>query len=275
MALKKKKDADNMSFLEHLEVLRWHLIRCTIAVLIGSIIAFFLKGFIFDTILFGPKKPDFFTYRLLCTISEKLGINEICINGLNFVLQTRSMAGQFSAHIWMAIWIGLVLAFPYILYEVWRFIAPGLYPKERTYARGFISVSSALFFMGVLFGYYVICPFSVSFLTNYQVSNEIVNNIDLSSYISLMVTSVLSCGLVFELPIIIYFLAKLGLVTPQILRKYRKHALIVVLIIAAVITPPDVTSQIIVSIPIAILYEASIFIAGYVVRAKKKEEQAS
>lgn len=176
------------------------------------------------------------------------------------------MAGQFSAHIWTSITAGFVIAFPYVIYEFWKFVSPGLLQNERSTARGFIFVSSLLFFIGVLFGYYVITPLSINFLGSYQVSGEVFNDFDLSSYIGLVRSSVIASGLIFELPIIIYFLTKIGLVTPDVLKKYRKIGLVVVLIISAVITPPDIVSQIIVAIPILVLYEISIVISKIVVR---------
>jgi sec-independent protein translocase protein TatC len=186
------------------------------------------------------------------------------------------MAGQFSAHIWTSIWAGFIVGFPYILYEMWKFISPGLYTKEKNNARGFIFIASMLFFTGVLFGYYVVAPLSINFLGGYQVSKEVFNDIDLGSYISTVRAAVIACGLVFELPIIIFFLTKIGLVTPEVLKKYRKISLVVVLIVSAVITPPDVASQIIVAIPILVLYQVSIYISGYVIRqeAKKNKKNA-
>ncbi len=262
---KQKKSPEQMSFLDHLEELRWHLIKSTLAVVIGGIVAFLLKGFIFDTIIFGPKRPDFWTYRMLCNLSTKLGFDEsFCLEELPFIIQSRKVAEQFSAHIWVSITAGFIIAFPYILYQFWQFVKPALYENERKNARGFIFTSSALFFLGVFFGYYVITPLSINFLGNYVASTQIKNEFDLSSYIGLVRASVLACGLVFELPIVIYFLARVGIVTPQILKDYRKFALVGVLILSAVITPPDIASQIIVSIPILILYEISIIIAKIV-----------
>lgn len=267
-----KKNPQEMSFLDHLEDLRWHLIRSTMAVVIVGIVAFVAKDFIFDVVLFGPKNPDFITYQVFCDISKFIGLEEsFCSKELNFRIQSRTMAGQFSAHIWTAIWAGFIIAFPYILYEAWRFISPGLYENERKNARGFIVIASFLFFSGVLFGYYLIAPLSVNFLTGYQVSKEVFNDIDLSSYISTIRASVIACGLIFELPILIYFLTKIGLVTPQFLRKYRKFALVLVLILSAVITPPDIASQVVVAIPILILYEISIYISKIVLRNEERK----
>lgn len=260
-----------MSFLDHLEELRWHLIRATLAVLIAASLAFVLKDFIFDVLLFGPKKADFWTYRTLCSLSQTLGFDEsFCFSDLPFRIQSRTMAGQFSAHIWTAITAGFIISFPYVIYEFWKFIAPAMLDNERKNAKGFIFISSALFFLGVLFGYYVITPLSINFLGSYQVSEEVFNDFDLSSYISLIRASVLACGLVFELPIIIFFLAKIGIVTPESLRKYRKFSLVAVLILAAIITPPDIASQVIVAIPIMVLYEVSIIIARIVVKKQHK-----
>lgn len=264
---------DEMSFLDHLEELRWHLIRSTVAVLVIAVVAFFLKDFIFDTIIFGPRKGDFITYEMFCKLGQFFNYeSDFCMEKLPFSIQNRTMAGQFSVHLWTSIWAGVIVGFPYILYEIWRFISPGLYENERKIASGFIFIASLLFFMGVLFGYYMIAPLSINFLGTYTVSQEVANQIDLNSYISVVRSSVISCGLVFELPIIIYFLTKLGLITPTFMRKYRRHALVLVLILAAIITPPDVASQIIVAIPIMLLYEISIFISVYVLKKEQKRK---
>jgi sec-independent protein translocase protein TatC len=270
---KKASPEKEMSFLDHLEELRWHLIRSTIAVVVLATLAFIFKRFIFDVLIFGPTRADFPTYAMFCELSQKLGMDAFCFQEMPFKIQSRTMAGQFSAHMWTSIYAGVIVAFPYILFEFWRFISPGLKEKERKSSRGFILIASVLFFLGVLFGYYLITPLSINFLGNYQVSEEVINQFDLDSYISLVRTSVLACGIVFELPILMYILTKIGLVTPEILRKYRKFALIIVLILSAVITPPDIVSQIIVAIPILILYEASIFISKIVIKNQKREER--
>ncbi|MDA0938424.1 MAG: twin-arginine translocase subunit TatC [Bacteroidetes bacterium] len=268
------KNTDEMSFLDHLEELRWHLIRSTLAILIFGAVAFVMKDFIFNQLIFGPKKIDFITYQWFCSISEALGQgNSFCITEMPFRIQSRTMAGQFSAHLWTSILAGFIVAFPYVIYEFWRFISPGLLDRERKHARGFIFVASLLFFIGVLFGYYVVTPLSINFLGNYTVSNEVFNDFDLSSYIGLLRASVLASGLIFELPIIIYFLSQIGIVTPEYLRKNRKFALVIVLSLSAIITPPDIASQIIVSIPILILYEVSIFISRFVVRRQQRSKQ--
>lgn len=262
-----------MSFLDHLEELRWHLIRATFAILVAGTLAFLFKEFIFDTILFGPKKMSFPTYKMLCKAANFIGVETtFCGDSLPFIIQSRTMAGQFSAHIWTSITVGLIVSFPYVIYEFWKFISPGLYENERKYAHGFIIISSLLFFLGVLFGYYVVTPLSINFLGTYQVSSEVLNEFDLSSYTGLVRASVLAAGLVFELPIIIYFLTKIGLVTPQFLKKYRKYALVLVLILSAIITPPDIASQVIVAIPVLILYQISIYISKIVLKRQAKRK---
>jgi len=271
---KKNSPEKEMSFLDHLEELRWHLIRSTLAVVVLGIVAFMFKGFIFDILIFGPSRPDFATYRLFCELSQALGMNAFCFQEMPFQIQSRTMSGQFSAHLWTSIYAGIIIAFPYILYEFWRFISSVLKQNERKGGRRFIMIASLLFFLGVLFGYYIITPLSINFLGSYQVSETVINQFDLGSYISLVRTSVLASGIIFELPIIMYILTKIGLVTPDILRKYRKIALIVVLTISAVITPPDVASQIIVAIPILILYEVSILISKVVLKNQRKRENA-
>ena len=268
---KVEKHAGEMSFLDHLEELRWHLIRATFAVVIAATVAFFMKSFIFDVLLFGPADADFFTYNILCRMSSSIGIEGgFCFDEMPFTIQSRTMGGQFSAHIWTAITAGFIIAFPYILYEFWKFISPALRSNERKNAKGFIFISSFLFFLGVLFGYYLITPLSINFLGKYQVSEKVLNEFDIGSYISLVRSSVVACGLIFELPIVIYFLTRIGLVTPQFLRKYRKFALVIVLIISAIITPPDILSQIIVAIPVLFLYEISIIISNIVFKREER-----
>lgn len=262
-----------MSFLEHLEDLRWHLIRSIIAIFIVAIFAFMAKDLIFSKILFGPKNPDFITYEVLCNIAKYLGLDESsCISEIPIRIQNRTMAGQFNTHIWTAITAGFIVAFPYVLYEMWRFISPALTLHEKKYSKGFIGIASLLFFLGVLFGYYVISPLSINFLGNYRVSPDVFNDIDIGSYMGLIRSTALASGIVFELPILIFILTKVGLVTPEVLRKYRKFAIVGILILAAVITPPDVASQVIVAIPILILYEISIYISKFVLRKEKKKQ---
>ena len=267
------EEQNEMSFLDHVEELRWHLVRSAGVVFLFSIVAFLMKDLIFNVILFAPKSADFVTYRFFCTVSKFFGADGLCIEDLPFTFQSLAMAEQFSVHIWTSITAGFILAFPFIIWEVWKFISPGLYDKERKGAKTFIVISSFLFFLGVLFGYYVVTPLSVNFLGSYSISDLVERNIKIGSYISLVRSSVLASGLIFELPIIMYFLTKMGLVTPDFLKKYRKHALVLVLVLAAIITPPDIISQVIVAIPILILYEVSIYISKMVIEPEHKKQR--
>ena len=194
-----------------------------------------------------------------------------CFDEMPFRIQSRTMGGQFSAHIWTSITAGFIIAFPYVIYQFWQFVAPAMHDNERKYAKGFILVTSLLFFAGVLFGYYVVTPLSINFLGKYQVSDMVFNDFDLSSYIGLVRASVLASGLIFELPVVIYFLTRVGVVTPQFLRKYRKYALVIVLILSAIITPPDIVSQIIVAIPVLVLYEVSILISRIIYKQEQRK----
>ncbi len=268
----KKKNINEMSFLDHLEDLRWHLIKITSAVVIVATFAFIFSRFIFDDIIFAPLEMSFPTYKWLCDIATYMSLDtSFCNDKIPLILQNRTMAGQFSADLWTAILGGFIMSFPYIIYQLWKFISPGLHENERKHSRGFIIISSLLFFLGALFGYYVITPLSINFLANYSISARVDNQIDISSFIGLVRSSVLASGIIFELPIIIYFLTKIGLVTPEFLKKYRKYALILVLVISAIITPPDIASQIIVAIPILVLYEVSILISKIVIRNQNRK----
>jgi sec-independent protein translocase protein TatC len=269
---KNKKTSGEMSFLDHLEELRWILVRSTAAILIGGIVAFIFSGYIFDHIIFAPKDGNFITYRFFCELANKYDLDKsFCVTDIPFKLINRDMEGQLNTDIWTSITAGFIMVFPFILYQVWKFISPALYERERRMAVWFIISTSLLFFLGVLFGYFLIMPLSINFLANYQISKLVQNNIDIDSYLSLIKTTVIACGLVFEMPIIIYFLAKIGLVTASFLRNYRRYAYVIILIIAAVVTPPDVVSQTIVTIPLVILYEASILIAARMNKRKLEE----
>ncbi len=266
------KNQGEMSFLEHLEELRWHLIRSILAIVIGAILAFIFKDIIFDKIILAPKSSDFWTNRILCEIGKKLDILNLCINSIPLEIISVKLSGQFTIHITVSLIVGLIIAFPYVFWEFWNFIAPALHSKERKYARGAVVISSLLFLTGVVFGYFLIVPFTIHFLGSYSVSPEVENKINLISYVSTISSVILASGIIFELPIVIYFLTKIGLVSPEFLRKYRKHSIIVVFLLSAIITPPDVFSQILVSIPLLALYEVSIFVSAGVIRRRKKEE---
>jgi sec-independent protein translocase protein TatC len=261
-----------MSFLEHLEELRWHLIRALAAVVVFTIFAFWKAPWVFENIIFAPARVDFPTFKFLCRLSEAIGSEGLCVQEIPFKVQSRNMTGQFSMHIMSSFILGLVIAFPYVVWEFWRFIKPGLQPSERRYSRGAVGSVSILFFFGVAFGYYVIAPWMVYFLANYSISDMIVNEFDITSYVSTVVMLVLGSGLLFQLPVVIYFLTKFGIVTPEFLRKYRKHAIIIILVIAAIVTPPDPLSQTLITIPLYMLFEISILISASVARRKAREE---
>ena len=268
-----KKSLGEMSFLDHLEELRWLLVRSSVAIIIMALATYFVSDYIFDVIIFGPTNPNFITYRFFCDASHYLGFaDSICITELPFTIQNTSMEGQVNMFVWTCITAGFILAFPYVLWELWKFISPALYEKEKKNAKVFIFVASILFFLGVLFGYFVIVPMSINFVATFSVSSVVKNEFNLDSYIGMIKTSVIAAGLFFELPIVIYFLTKLGLVTPSFLRKYRKYAIVIVLIVAAIVTPPDVVSQITVAIPMLLIYEASIFISVFVMKKNKEKE---
>lgn len=259
-----------MSFLDHLEELRWVLVRSTIAILVGGCLAFLVSDYVFNEVIFGPTRTDFITYRWLCQLGHATGMSDdFCIDKMPFIIQNTEMEGQVNMLLWTCITVGFILAFPYILWLFWKFVSPALYEKERRNASRFMWVAALLFFVGVLFGYYIVIPMSVNFFATFQVSPVVVNHFSLDSYMSMMKTSVLASGLFFELPIVMYFLAKLGVVTAQFLRTYRKYAIVIVLIVAAIVTPPDVVTQVIVSIPMLLVYEASILIVAAVERKNK------
>ncbi len=261
--------------MDHLEELRWLLVRSSLAIVIVAIGAFFVSDFIFNDIIFGPKDPNFVTYQYFCHLSKAIGVESFCVTELPFVIQNTDVEGQVSLLIWTCITVGFIVAFPYILWEFWKFIKPALYEKEQKNAKSFMFVTSFLFFLGVLFGYYVIVPMSINFFATFTVSPEIKNEFNVQSYIGMIKTSVVACGLFFELPIIIYFLTKLRLVTPKFLRDHRRYAIVLVLVLAAIVTPPDVVSQTIVAIPLLLLYEISILISAVVHKKQLANETKS
>ena len=269
-----KKKENEMSFLEHLEVLRWHIIKSVISIFVFGIVAFVFKDIVFNKILLAPKFPDFITYRIFCRIAEIVKIPRLCINAVPMELISIKMSGQFSMHIMVSLVIGFIVAFPYVFFQFWRFIVPALYPKEKNVARGAVVVSSLLFLLGVFFGYFIITPLTIQFFSGYSVSPDVTNQINLISFVSTIASVLISCGVVFELPILVYFLSKIGLITPKFLKTYRKHALVLILFIAAVITPPDIFSQLVVSVPLILLYEVSILISGRIEKKKLKKEAA-
>lgn len=267
-----EEEEGGMSFLDHLEALRWHLLRSVSAVLIFSVAAFVAKDFVFGVLILGPSKVDFLTYRVLCDLGNYFGLPALCINELPFTIQSRQMTGQFSMHMTSSMVVGLIAAFPYLFYEVWRFISPGLYAKERNAARGAVFFVSFLFLSGALFGYYVLTPMSINFLANYQLDPSIANEFDITSYVSTLSMLVLASAIMFQLPVVVYFLSMSGLVTSKMLKSYRRHSIVVILIVSAVITPPDVVSQLLIAMPILVLYEIGILIAKRLEKQRAQRE---
>lgn len=270
---KKKNQASpekEMSFWEHLEELRWHLVRAVIVLLALAIGAFIMREFIFDVIVLAPKDPEFISYRALCALGKLIHTDALCISTEPLKIINIQMSGQFMVHLYISLMAALVIAFPYLLWEIWSFIRPALLPKEKKYSRGLVFFSTLLFIIGMLFSYFLIVPLTINFFSSYQVSESVANSITLSSYISTVVSLTLATGLVFELPIVVFFLTKIGLLTPAFMKKSRKYVLVILLTIAAIITPPDIFSQILVTIPLMLLYELSIFISARVVKRKKK-----
>lgn len=259
-----------MSFFEHIAELRKHILRSFLYIGVLATVAFLNKDFLFNTLIFGPRHPDFITYRLLCDFSHAIGMGDsICFTPPKFDLITRQLGEVLMQLLYVSFWMGVIGAFPLIFWEFWKFISPGLYEKERKAVRGVVFTCSLLFLLGVTFGYLVIAPFSISFLAGYTLEGlEVAPTLD--SYVTYMTMFTLPMGLVFEMPILGYFLAKMGLIGTSFLRTYRRHAIVVILIIAAIITPPDVVSQTMVAIPLYMLYEISILVVASVQRKRRR-----
>jgi len=260
-----------MSFLDHLETLRWHIIKSVISIFVFATLAYIYSDFIWNTIILAPKSPDFWTSRMLIKLGDFLGYESAGLMTKQLSLINFNMSGQFMVDVWTAIIAGFIVSFPYVMYQFWSFIKPALYENERRHASGAVAIMSGLFFTGVLFGYYLIVPFSLDWLSSYSISSEVVNQINILSYISSVTSIVIAGGVAFELPILVYFLSKIGVLTPKFLKKYRRHSYVVLLIIAAIITPPDVISQMIVCIPLVILFEIGIIISARVEKARLRK----
>lgn len=266
------KNNEEMSFLEHLEELRWHLVRASASIVVAAVVVFINVRFIMDKILFAPKYPEFPTNRAFAWMAQQFNSPDLAINTQPFTIINYDMAGQFSTNLSIAFIGGIIISIPYIFWEFWSFIKPALYEKERKHATGAVFYSSMLFLLGILFGYYLIVPLSTHFFGSYRISSEVVNQINLNSYISSVTTIILGSGIVFELPIIIYFLSKVGLVSSGFLKTYRKHAYILLLMLAAIITPPDVFSMLLVSGPLVLLYELGVLLAKGIEKKRVDEE---
>lgn len=265
-AVEPVQEEREMSFLDHLEELRWHIFRALAAIVVVAVGMYIMETYVFKYIIFGPKNKSFFTYQFFCGLSEQL-----CFSPPVFEIVPKEMGEQFFMSLKVSFWLGLIVAFPYVFYQFWSFIRPGLYTAERKAARGVVFVCSTLFLIGVLFGYFIIAPFAIRFLAGYSVGVDVSNSFTLASYVGYLTMFTIPTGLVFELPIVIYFLAKVGLVTADFLRSYRRHAFVLILILAAIITPPDVVTQFLIGIPVFFLYEVSILIAARMTKKREKE----
>lgn len=268
------QEGKEMSFLDHLEELRWHIIRAVGSIFVFALIAFIFIEDIFKVVVMGPKNPDFWTYRMMCKLSDISGYSDLCVKKLNFELQSLGVSDQFTMALTSSVIIGLCFAFPYAFWEIWRFIKPGLRSVERNAARGAVFYVSLLFLMGLFFGYFIVSPLAINFLANYQITPEIKNQFDITSYIGILTTLSLGCALIFQMPMVAYVLSKVGVLTPKFMREYRKHAWIIILVVAGIITPsPDIYSQVLVALPLAGLYEVSIMVSRSIERQRLKEHQ--
>ena len=269
---KRTKDGEReMTFWEHLDELRGVLIRGIIAIAVVTIVAFSFKNILFDVIILGPKNSDFITYRVLCKLGKMISMNSLCLDTTSLHLINISLAGQFMAHITTSIIAGFVVASPYIFWEFWRFVKPGLTDTERKSTRGAVLVISTLFLTGILFSYFLAVPLMVNFLGNYQVSTSVINTIALDSYTSAVTTMTLLMGLIFEFPIVVLFLTRIGILTPAYMSKHRKHTIVIILIVAGFITPsPDMFTQLVVAVPLYLLYEISVILSKKYYRKRKE-----
>lgn len=261
-----------MAFTDHIEELRWHIIRSLLAVIICAIVVFFNIEWIFDRIILGPAHTDFISYRVLCRFGNLIHVDALCLQDIKMEFQNTELSGQFMMSFSVSFMLGFIIAFPFIFWELWKFIKPALKPSELKYARGIVFWTSLLFFMGVLFAYYVIAPFTINFFANYQLSPSFKNIITMSNYYDTMSDLVLGLGLVFELPVVVFFLSRIGLLTPQLMRSKRNYAILIIFVLAAVITPPDWFSIWLVAIPLLILYEVAISISTRAIKERKRKE---
>ncbi len=272
---RKKDNRGEMSFFDHVIELRTHILRSVSAIAAVAVVFLFNKDFVFNTLIFGPRSPDFPTYRIVCSFSHAVGAGDsMCFSPPKFNVITRELGEVLMQHLYISFWLGVIGAFPFIFWEFWKFVRPGLLEKEQKAVRGIVSICTLLFLLGVLFGYYVIAPFSISFLASYTVEGLDVSP-TLNSYVTYMTMFTLPMGMIFEMPVLAYFLAKIGILGSTVMRSYRRHAVVVILIVAAIITPPDIVSQTLVSIPLFGLYEASILVVARVQRKREKELKAA
>lgn len=262
-----------MNVMDHIEALRWHLVRSLIAIVIGSILVFINIGFIFDKIILGPANSDFISYRWLCSFGKWIHVDVLCLDPMQITFQNTELPGQFMMSFSVSFMLGFIIAFPYVFWEIWKFIRPALKNTELKFAKGIVFWTSLLFFVGVGFAYFVIAPFTINFFANYQLSPQFKNIITIGNYYDTLSSLILGMGLVFELPILVYFLSRVGILTPRLMRDKRRFAIVIIMILSAVITPPDLFSLFLVAIPLVILYEVSIIISAKILKEKKMKEE--
>jgi sec-independent protein translocase protein TatC len=263
-SVEKNKGAE-MSFLDHLDVLRKHIVRSLVAIISVGCILFVIIQPVFDEVIFAHLKNDFISYELFCKYLK------ICMVPPELNVITTELAEEFFQALKVSFYGGLIVSFPYVFYQFWSFIKPGLYTNEQKAARGVVGVCSFLFLLGTTFGYFILAPFAVNFLITYSVSEMVTSSVTLSSYVGYMTMFILPTGILFQLPLLVYFLTKVGLITPEFMRKYRRHAFVLILIVSAILTPPDVFTQILIGVPVYGMYELSIFVASITEKKRQKE----
>lgn len=272
-----KRGASNpeatMNVMDHIEALRWHIVRSLIAILIGSIFIFVNIDFVFDEIILGPAKSDFISYRWLCSFGALIHVDALCLGDVDIAFQNTQLSGQFMISFSVSFMLGFIIAFPYVFWEIWRFVKPALKQNELKFAKGIVFWSSMLFFLGVGFAYFLIAPFTINFFANYQLSPQFKNIITIDNYYDTMSGLILGLGIVFELPILVYFLTRVGVLTPKFMRDKRRFAIVIIMVVSAVITPPDWFSIFLVAVPLVFLYETSIVVCSKILKEKKKKEE--
>lgn len=277
--LRKGEQAEQteMSFVDHLEALRWHIMRSVIVWLAAAIAIFVFIDWVYDNIILGPSRIDFVSYGVLCRFGHWLGVGDgLCMPPVKINFLITQVNGTFTSALSIAMIGAVIVAFPYIFFELWRFVTPALSAKEKKYARGSIFWVSLCFFTGAAFGYYLLAPFTFNFLASFTLgkSGAIQYQPTVNDYIDSLTNIILGCGIAFELPILAYVLGKIGLITARFLKTYRKYAFVVILLIAAIITPsPDITSQVLVSLPLLLLYEISVLIVSRIDKKRAREEK--
>jgi sec-independent protein translocase protein TatC len=262
-----------MGFTDHIEALRWHLVRSLIAIILGAIIVFFNIDFVFTHIILGPANNNFISYRILCDFGKMIHVDALCMEPLKIKFQNTELSGQFMMSFSASFMLGFIIAFPYVFWEFWRFVKPALKDAELKYAKGIVFWSTSLFFTGVAFAYFLIAPFTINFFANYQLSPQFENIITIANYYDTMNDLVLGMGIVFELPILVYFLSRVGILTPKLMREKRRFAIVIIMVLAAIITPPDWFSIFLVAVPLVILYEAGILVSAKILKEKKAKEK--